>query len=84
MNGYPRFGTKRFGDFLESLRPLKRCPFCDDGNASVNIEVEKRAAEIVYEAYVECWDCGVQTSSVTLKCPGSAAEECVKFWDMRP
>ena len=83
MNGYPRFGTKKFGAYLENFRPLMRCPFCGDGNASVEIDVEESPAEKRYVAYVECWECGATGASTTLLCPGTAAESAATAWNMR-
>lgn len=83
MNGFPRFGTKRFGEYLESLRPMKPCPFCGDGNASVEFSVKSEPTETIYSAYVECWECGATSAETNLLCPGTAAKWASEAWNRR-
>lgn len=80
-----RFNSKRFNAELEKINAgLKPCPFCNDGNACVEVSPTTDSnGDLAFNAKVECWQCEAHGPDVVLTDALESAVEAARQWNIR-
>ena len=79
----PKLGTRRFSSAMRKInQALRCCPFCEDGNISVELSGEVIGGDSIrYHAWVECPECETAGPDICLEDAYLAAVEAADQWN---